>query len=282
MSIAQRLVSLAKPLVERFPRMAALYRRVRDQLDEGEPKPTPWGFLLAGNKAMIQGTYEPMETELVRKILKEVDVLVNVGANVGYYCCHALSMGKTVIAFEPMPRNLRYLCRNIKANGWSDVDIFPLALSNRAGVLEIYGGNTGASVVKGWSGTPENYVSLVPSSTLDLVLGNRLQGKRVFILVDVEGAEKWMLEGATTLLAANDPKPIWIVEITTRDHQPRGSAMNPTFKSTFELFFSHGYEAFNADREMTPMTLKQVDLALSGKLRLATHNFLFRGPRTTP
>lgn len=282
MSIAQKLASLAKPIVERFPRAAALYRRMRDQLDEGDPMTTPWGFLLAGNKAMVEGAYEPMETELVRKILQENDVLVNVGANIGYYCCHALSMGKTVIAFEPMSRNLRYLCRNIKANGWPDVEIFPLALSNRAGVLEIYGGNTGASTVKGWSGTPETYVTLVPSSTLDLVLGDRLRGKRVFILVDVEGAEQWMLEGATTLLAARDPKPVWMIEITARELQPRGTAINPTFKSTFELFFRHGYDAFNANRQMTPMPLKEVDRVLSGDLRLETQNFIFRAPRTLP
>jgi FkbM family methyltransferase len=79
---------------------------------------------------MAQGTFEPEETELIRTILKDVDVLINVGANVGYYCCHALSMGKAVVAFEPIQRNLRYLCVNIKTNGWS-CEIYPIALSNR-------------------------------------------------------------------------------------------------------------------------------------------------------
>jgi hypothetical protein len=126
MSINKKLISLVKPLVERSPRIATMYRSVRDQLYfMKEPIATPWGFTLAGNTDMAQGTFEPAETELVRNILKDVDVLINVGANVGYYCCHALSMGKTVIAFEPIQRNLRYLCQNIKANGWSGAEIYP-------------------------------------------------------------------------------------------------------------------------------------------------------------
>src|ERR1700682_885357 len=147
------LISLVRPFVDRFPRIATMYRSVRDQLDFlEEPRPTSWGFKLAGNTAMEQGTFEPTETELVRSILKDVDILINVGANIGYYCCHALSMGKSVIAFEPIARNLRYLCKNIKTNGWSGAEVYPIALSNSVGVLEMYGGNTGASVVKGWAG----------------------------------------------------------------------------------------------------------------------------------
>jgi FkbM family methyltransferase len=154
-----------------------MYRSVRDQLDNvDELITTPWGFKLAGNTAMKQGSFEPVETKLVRDILKDVDVLVNVGANIGYYCCHALSMGKQVIAIEPIQRNLYYLLKNIKSNGWNDAEVFPLALSNSTGVLEIYGGNTGASIVKGWAGTPESYVNLAPSSTMDEVLGERLKG----------------------------------------------------------------------------------------------------------
>ena len=273
MTIAKWLISLLKPLVERFPRAAVIYRGVRDQLDFlDEPIATPWGFKLAGNTAMAQGAFEPEETELVKTILKNVDVLVNVGANVGYYCCHALSMGKTVIAFEPVERNLRYLCKNIKANGWSGAEVYPIALSNRVGVLEIYGGNTGASVVKGWAGTPANYVTLVPSSTMDVVLGTRLRGKKVLIVIDVEGAEKWVIEGASKMLA-NDPKPIWVVEIMSTHHQPTGQ--NPNLKSTFQLFYQNNYRSFTFDKKMSPVTMEHIELASNGNQRLPAHNFIF-------
>lgn len=276
MLIKNSLASFARPFVQPFPRVAALYRSMRDSLAFMEkPIDTPWGFKLAGNIAMAQGAFEPEETELIRNILKDVDVLVNVGANVGYYCCHALSMGKAVIAFEPIQRNLRYLCANIKANGWS-CEIYPLALSNGVGVLEMFGGDTGASLVKGWAGTPESYVTLVPYSTMDLVLGTRLTGKKVLVVMDVEGAEKWVLEGGSKMLA-NDPKPIWLIEISVAEHQPRGVGINPRLTDTFRCMFEAGYQAVTADKEMRSVTPAQIEDAQRGvSSSLGTHNFLFR------
>jgi FkbM family methyltransferase len=275
MFLLKRPILLAKHFLNHFPRAAVLYRGVRDQLvSMEEPQPTQWGFKLAGNAAMAQGQFETTETELVRRLLKNVNILVNVGANVGYYCCHALSLGKPVIAFEPMERNLRYLCKNIKANDGDGVEIFPIALSNHIGVLEIYGGNTGASVVKGWAGIPESYRTLVPCSTMDVVLGSRLHGKRVLILVDIEGAEKSMLEGAKLMLT-NDPKPIWLVEVVTKENQPQGVEINPNFMSTFQLFFQNGYDAFSADQDMRPITMDEVNFISKGLLKADTHNFLF-------
>jgi len=270
-----RLFSIIKPIVEHFPKIARIYRSLRDQLDiMEEPKLTPWGFKLAGNLAMTEGIFEPLETELVRKILKDVDVLVNVGANVGYYCCHALSMGKSVIAFEPIERNLQLLCKNIKANGWENAEIFPVALSNKIEILEIYGGKTGASLVKGWAGILESYKVLVPSLTMDVVLHNRLQGIKSLILVDIEGAEKLMLEGATKILT-NDPPPIWVVEITSKELQPLGVKINPNFKITFDIFFQHGYQAFDLEQSMSPMTKELVEKIFTGKVNFNSNNFLF-------
>ena len=273
-----RLLSIVKPLVERFPKVAAIYRSVRDQLASmEEPKLTPWGFKLTGNTNMSRGVFEPLETKLVRQLLVDVDVLVNIGANVGYYCCHALSMGKSVVAFEPIPRNVRCLCQNIKCNQWADVEVYPIALSNKIGVLEIYGGDTGASILNGWAGTNENYVTVVPSSTLDLVLKNRMQEKKLLILVDIEGSEHWMLDGATEMLSRKH-KPIWLVEIMTSDHQPTGTEINPNLKRTFQFFFDNGYRAFNVDQEMHQVTMEQVDLVSRGFLKFKTHNFLFCDP----
>jgi FkbM family methyltransferase len=277
MFVIDQLISLVKPLVVKFPVLATMYRNTRDRQDfREEPKATPWGFKLAGNSLMQQGLFEPTETELVQNILKDVDVLVNVGANVGYYCCHALNLGKQVIAFEPIDRNLRYLYKNFKANHWEGAEIFPIALSNKIGIIEIYGSNTAASVVKGWDDIPEEHVTLVSSSTMDIVLGDRLQGKKILIIVDIEGAEKWMLEGAEKMLAS-EPKPIWFVEINFTEHQPKNVNVNPNFRDTFQLFFDNGYQAFTADSEMIPVTTESIESILSGVQKMDTHNFIFSG-----
>lgn len=230
---------------------------------------------------MAEGAFEPAETSLVRELLADTDIFINVGANVGYYCCHALSLGTKTIAFEPNAHNLRYLYKNITANGWTNVEVYPLALSDRTGIIELYGGSTGASIVRGWAGIPQSYVSLVPCNTLDTVLGGRVRGQRALILIDIEGAEKAMLDGASSTIV-NDPRPTWIVEITITESQPDGVVMNPHFQSTFELFFRSGYRAFSVESGLTPVTRDDVAAAVAGRRQFATHNFLFRMPDQGP
>ena len=60
---------------------------------------TPYGFSLIGSSsmhhaAMQRGDFEPEETALFSQIFDEVDVFVDVGANVGFYTCLARVRGK--------------------------------------------------------------------------------------------------------------------------------------------------------------------------------------------
>lgn len=270
--------NLIKSVVERFPALALFYRNSRDLLDQRHPpRKTPWGFTFAGHDAMAAGGFEPEETKLVRRLMADVDVLVNIGANVGYYCCHALSMGKPVIAVEPNTRNLHYLLKNIQNNGWANqAEVFPVAMGTGADILQMWGGGTGASLVKGWAGIPESYVTQVPILSLDRVLGDTLRGKKALILVDIEGAEFMMLQGSKQTLI-NEPRAIWLMEISSTEHQPAGASMNPHFAKTFELFFAQGYRAFTADEAAIEITPAIVQKVVAGTQRLGMHNFIFYG-----
>jgi FkbM family methyltransferase len=271
------LKKFLRKLLEYFPATIQFLRNSRDLIDQRAPaKTTPWGFTLAGHDGMAAGTFEPEETALVRKLLQEADVFINVGANVGYYCCHALSLGKPVIAVEPIARNLHYLLANIRNNGWTGrAEVFPVALGEKADILQMWGGGTGASLVKGWASTPESYVTQVPILSLDRVLGDAINGKRALILVDIEGAELMMLQGAAQTLR-NEPRPIWIMEVSTTEHQPAGTSMNPNFAKTFDMFFDQGYRAFTADIESQEIRKVDIDNVLAHVVRLGTHNFIFR------
>lgn len=277
MDLIKPFIKLSKPFIERFPRMATAYRVMRDsrQLWD-EPAETPMGFKMIGNRKMIQGTFEPEETEIVKSLLKHAEVFINVGANIGYYCCLALSSDTYTVAFEPVEGNLQYLYRNIHANHWERaIEIFPMALSNQIGLIEMYGRGTGASLIKGWASTPAHDVKLVPASTLDIVLKRRFETKKCLILVDIEGAEKFFLEGATFMLS-QDPKPIWMVEISITEHQPKGIAVNPNLLSTFHFFWDHDYESWTADKHLRPVQADEIEnIIKTGRDTLFTHNFLF-------
>jgi hypothetical protein len=80
--------------------------------------------------------------------------------------------------------------------------------------------------------------------------GAGVLGKRLMIKVDVEGAERMVLSGATAALAA-EPAPMWMIEITLSEHHP--ADRNPDFAAVFETFWSAGYksESVDARREVT-------------------------------
>ncbi len=253
------------------------YRYIKDKKDiYDSPGMTNLGFKFAGNEAMVNGSFEPYETEIIKKLAQKVDLFINVGANIGYYCCLSLQQGTKVIAFEPINNNLQYLFRNIKSNGWQEkIEVFPLALSNKAGLIDIYGEGTGASLVKGWAGTPEDDVTIVSCTTMDSVIGEKYAGKQCLLLVDVEGAERLMLEGSSQLLRMT-PKPIWVVEISITEHLVGENKINPNLLQTFDIFYQNNYRVWTADKDCRSIERSEIaSIVETGINTIKTHNFIF-------
>lgn len=62
----------------------------------------------------INGYWEKSDTDRVRRILAEKPGLViDLGAHIGWFVCHALSMGCDVAAIEADPENVRLMAENI-------------------------------------------------------------------------------------------------------------------------------------------------------------------------
>lgn len=247
MRIATPLRILKRVVERSAPALASSYRLIRDDISARRlsSRQTPFGFGLVGDQSMQDGTFEPEETALLQERLTVAELFVDVGANIGYYTCLALSKKIPVISVEPLPSNLRILFRNLQANGWSHSEVWPMGVSSRPGLVDIFGGGTAASIVSGWAGSSEAFRQTIAVTTLDLLLRDRFAGKRLLIKVDVEGAEEAVLGGASETLA-RATAPEWLVEITLGQHLSGG---NPNFARTFETFWSHGYEARTGDAE---------------------------------
>ena len=202
---------------------------------------TPLGFKLVSGihpayREMREGIFEIDETKIIKRMLHQVEAFVDIGANLGYYTCLASLQGKHVIAVEPQQQNLRCLMQNLLVNGYQDtVEIFPLALSERPGILTLYGASgPSASLIKGWAGYSAKHSQQIPVSTLDTILGTRFASKQIFIKIDVEGAEYQVLSGAVNVLNQK-VKPVWLLEVSLQEFHPEGT--NPDYQKIFDLFF---------------------------------------------
>jgi FkbM family methyltransferase len=261
-------------------RMPAVYAALgafrRSRLSVAAALQTPYGFKLRGPKAMQIGDFEPAETAQILKLLRRSEVFVNIGANVGYYALLARQCLEHVIAVEPLGDNIELLKANMVLNGSEDIEVFPIGCGDSVTILKLYGGGTGASFVPGWAGGHTDTYRLVPVNTLDNILGARFSGKKLLILIDVEGFELQVLRGAVDQLSRKCP-PDWFVEISINEHQPRSGSINANLWETFNLFWTAGYTAERAGTE-EGMVVTRADVAnwQKGQNLPGTHNFLFR------
>lgn len=266
-----------RPLVSRLPALAATFRFLRDRRGLARPLVrTPLGFSFAGHPLMEAGTFEPDEVRTLQHLLPACEVFINVGANIGYYCCLALRHGREVVAFEPVPANLQVLYRNLRANGAEhSVVVHPVAVGDQPGLVDLFGGGTSASLVAGWSGLPSDYKQTVPVTRLDAHVAGLL-GRRCLVLIDVEGFELAVLRGGSSLLDA-DPSPVWVVEINIDEHQPQGGArINPHLQATFDEFEQRGYRCWlvgPVPHEVDYGDVRQV--VRTGVNTFSGHNFVF-------
>jgi FkbM family methyltransferase len=270
------LLSFLKPIVEQFPTAANYYRYSRDAkaLRTKVLYREKLGFFFNGNSAMQEGKFEPGETNIFEKIIGNYDVFVNIGANTGYYVCKALKKEISTIAFEPNQLNVNILLRNIEANNFdADFQLFPVALSDELGVLPMYGASTGASLIKGWAG--QIGYTLVPISSFDKTASPLIEGKKCFVMIDIEGAELGCLKGANSLLASNENND-FLIEICVNEHQPKGTIINPKLVETFELIQSYGYVGYTIDSKLRKVEISEIKaIASTNADTLGVHNFLF-------
>jgi FkbM family methyltransferase len=218
---------------------------------------TPLGFRFTGHEGMEAGTFEQLESKLIRSYSAPSTVFVDVGANFGYFTC----------------LDLELMYKNLEANGFRDVEIFPVGLGSEPGMATLYGGGTSASLLTRWAGTSEVWKRTIPLSTLDVILGDRFAGQPMMVKIDVEGMEHTVLAGAQRTLARR-PSPRWLVEICLTAGHPQGC--NPHYADVFRAFWDHGYTARSVEndpREVTPADVER--WVAQGRRDRGDTNFLF-------
>jgi len=145
------------------------------------------------------GTYERETQDVLRRLLRDGDVVYDVGANAGFFSLFAAKLGCAVYAFEPLPENLANLRKHIALNG-ANVEVWDVALSSSSGVARF---TTDAHPAMG---RLEDRGELeVRTETLDrLVASGQIPPPRA-MKIDVEGAEHDVLTGAAAVLARHRP-----------------------------------------------------------------------------
>jgi len=175
-------------------------------------------------------------SELLSKLIKKGMNVINIGANIGYFTVQLAKLvhpeGK-VFAFEPFPKNVKFLKRNIEANNLPNVTIIEKAVSNKIGKADLLLKESGA-----WHFVSSKNILELKKLPIDTTtIDNFLKSKNIkidFVMMDAEGSEKYILDGMEQTIR-NNPN----MEIITE--------YNPY---TFELAGTNGKEFLDKIEEL--------------------------------
>lgn len=163
-----------------------------------------WWLPAGGGKVwrVLGGSYERAQTELFRAHVRDGDLVLDLGAHVGYYTLLAsvlVGPRGRVFAFEPHPRNARYLRRHVHVNGCRNVEVLECAAYDRSGRVGFRFG-----VGSGTGRVAESGAVEVPAVRLDEFVAERGIVPDV-VKIDVEGGERPVLDGAREMLGRDRP-----------------------------------------------------------------------------
>ncbi len=162
------------------------------------------------------GTFEPFETQILKKEIKEGNFVVDVGASVGYYTLLFAkwtgSKGK-VFSFEPSHEKFSILRKNVRVNNYKNVFLVQKYVSNKS---------------------TKN--SEINSISLDDYFG-QYDNQINLIKMDIEGGEGLAIEGMKMVLEKNEDIKI-LTEFHTKELRRCGIEPNDFLNNLKQLGFS--------------------------------------------
>lgn len=153
------------------------------------------------------GYWEPNVYAVISSLISPNDVVIEVGANVGYYTVAMgvmVGSGGRVHSFEANPRLAGMVDRSVYINGLKDrVTVHAKAVLDAAGSIRFERSRkrSGWGHVTQWTqqAFDDSEVLEVEATTLDSLALARVN----LIRLDAEGSEAFILRGAAAVLAAN-------------------------------------------------------------------------------
>ena len=207
----------------------------------------------------INGIHEKIITNLIKKEIHRGDIVVDIGAHIGYYTLQFANLvGPTgkVYAFEPEPKNFELLKKNVQINKHDNVVLIQKIVSDKVGIVEFFISKFDSIGNKLFKSDESGSSIKVGSTTLDEYFKD-LKKKIDFIKMDIQGGEGKAILGMKNLLKEN--KNLKIIQ----EWWPDALKQNHTNPEDHLKFLQHiGYKFYEIDgtikKDILPITIEQL------------------------
>jgi FkbM family methyltransferase len=199
------------------------------------------------------GFYEKYETAIFESVVRKGMVVVDIGANIGYYtllASHLVGEEGKVFAFEPDPSNYDLLLRNIEINNCTNIIPVRKAISSKSGRMKLFldKSNLGGHSLQEANVESNEFVT-VDIVRLDDFFRN-MSYKIDVIKMDVQGSEMNVLEGMASIVNRNDNLKI-LTEFWPTGLQNAGSSPLGFLKKLVE----YGFVPYRIDQNITSIDI---------------------------
>ena len=208
-------------------------------------------MLLTKDEALTMGIFylgmlNPLETRIVKSILKPGDIFIDVGAYIdGWYTLLAsriVGRAGKVISFEPHPEYARRLSQSINFNNFHNIRLENYGLSDKKTQKILYEGGPASSYLK-------NHTEVLTKTKAKKIktklttLDSYVKAKRIkkvkLIKIDVEGLEVKVLKGGRKFLKSNPPQYL-LIEVSDTFLKRAGSNED----ELIQILKTHNYDPF--------------------------------------
>lgn len=193
----------------------------------------------------IVGEYETQETNILKIFARQSQMIMDIGANVGYYVVELsklMSNSAEMHAFEPVPDSFEQLVQNVELNSISpSVHCNQFALSNSEDDLILFKPkNSGSSATSARNLHPnEGFQEIhTVSKTLDNYIASNEIETLDLLKIDVEGAELFVIQGG--IISITKYKPVIFAELLRKWSAQFGYHPN----EVLNLLIPLGYRCF--------------------------------------
>jgi FkbM family methyltransferase len=158
--------------------------------------------------------WETPEITFLRNLSFEDKVVYDIGSFEGVLALFFARKARTVIAYEPNPRNYARCLENIRLNNLTNVNVFNRGVSDQAGIIELIydplmpgAGSGEQAIAQQISSSVRTFQKLlVPIVRLDDDIALNDLPKPDFIKIDIEGMEFLALKGMERTLRERHPE----------------------------------------------------------------------------
>ena len=202
-----------------------------------------------GRHIFIDGSYEHDCVNIFKYRLREGDVVLDIGANIGFFSLLAAKCVGTsgaVYSYEASSSCINILKKNISINGYSNISSNQFAITDACENIEFHVSNENNTGLSSIRDIGENKVSTVnvPCINIDSLL-DTLPKVRL-VKIDIEGAEYKALSGMEKLIKRD--RPDIIMEVSDSFLKQMGSSAN----EVLFLLKTHKYRLFNISDNSSP------------------------------